>query len=96
MSCMDLLLVACYCFKITKFAKHCCATLERELGVQLLNRTTRKLSLTEAGSRIFAACQRMAEEYARIGEISQEAGTVPQGVLRMTAPITAGRVFLSR
>jgi DNA-binding transcriptional LysR family regulator len=72
------------------------ATLERELGVQLLNRTTRKLSLTEAGTRIFPACQRMAEEYARIGEISQEAGTVPQGVLRMTAPITAGRVFLSR
>jgi DNA-binding transcriptional LysR family regulator len=70
-------------------------TLEQELGVQLLNRTTRKLSLTEAGVRIFPACQRMAEEYVRIGEISQEAGSVPQGVLRMTAPITAGRIFLS-
>ncbi|WP_455209683.1 substrate binding domain-containing protein, partial [Kaarinaea lacus] len=30
------------------------------------------------------------------GEISHEASEAPQGVLRMTAPITAGRVFLSR
>lgn len=72
------------------------SALETDLGVQLLNRTTRKLSLTEAGTRIFPSCLRLAEEYLHIKEITQEASTLPRGDLRMTAPITAGRMFLSR
>lgn len=72
------------------------SALEQTLGVQLLNRTTRTLSLTDAGVQIFPACQRMAEEYARISEIGHEAAAQPRGIIRLTAPITAGRVFLSR
>jgi DNA-binding transcriptional LysR family regulator len=36
--------------------------LEDRLGVRLLNRTTRRLSLTEAGAGFYAACRRVVDE----------------------------------
>ena len=36
--------------------------LEEELGVRLLNRTTRRLALTEAGTRFHRRCQRILSE----------------------------------
>ena len=36
--------------------------LEDRLGVRLLNRTTRRLSLTEAGATFYAACRRVLDE----------------------------------
>ncbi|MDX1813142.1 MAG: LysR family transcriptional regulator, partial [Gammaproteobacteria bacterium] len=69
--------------------------LESELKVQLLYRTTRRLSLTEAGEKILPSCQRLAEEYRQVQDITQEVSSVPKGTLRITAPITAGRIFLS-
>src|SRR3546814_5695506 len=38
------------------------ARLEDRLGVRLLNRTTRRLSLAEAGATFYAACRRVLEE----------------------------------
>ncbi len=72
------------------------AALETRLGVQLLNRTTRRLSLTEAGAQIFPSCQKLAEEYRHIVDLTQEATSQPRGVVRLTAPVTAGRIFLAR
>jgi len=72
------------------------SALEKSLNVQLLNRTTRRLSLTEAGEDIFPSCQKMAEVYRRVLDITLEASSQPHGLLRVTAPVTAGRVFLSR
>ena len=68
--------------------------LEDELGVRLLNRTTRTLSLTDEG-RLFY--ERGARILVAIDEaessIAERAGT-PRGVLRLTAPDAYGRLVL--
>jgi len=66
------------------------AQLEEHLGVRLLNRTTRKLSLTEAGSDYY---QRATQVLAMIEEaessVAQEA-SIPRGTLRVTSSVTFG------
>lgn len=60
--------------------------LETVLGARLLNRTTRKLSLTEAGHSIREHCRRMAAE-VEASEISvQPLVSRPQGLFRVSAP----------
>jgi DNA-binding transcriptional LysR family regulator len=62
------------------------ANLERQLGVRLLNRTTRHLSLTEAGSVYFEQC-REALDILQAAESAVGAQTEhPRGVLKVTAP----------
>jgi DNA-binding transcriptional LysR family regulator len=62
------------------------ANLERQLGVRLLNRTTRHLSLTEAGSVYFEQCSE-ALDILQAAEAAVGAQTAhPQGVLKVTAP----------
>lgn len=70
------------------------AQLESQLGVQLLSRTTRKLSLTEVGERVYAASSSVRDS----AELAREAahthqGTV-EGTLRVTAPVGLGRTYL--
>lgn len=64
--------------------------LEAELGVRLLNRTTRTLSLTEAGKLYLGRIAPLLEE---LGHASEEALSVSKGVsgsLRMTASVAFG------
>jgi DNA-binding transcriptional LysR family regulator len=62
------------------------ANLERQLGVRLLNRTTRHLSLTEAGSVYFEQCSE-ALDILQAADAAVGAQTAhPQGVLKVTAP----------
>lgn len=67
------------------------AALEEELGVRLLNRTSRSLSLTPEGE----AFQQFAVEIVDTQEAAREmlspSGSGAKGLLRMTAPITLGR-----
>lgn len=71
----------------TAMASKHVAHLERQLGARLLNRTSRHLSLTEAGSAYLEQC-REALDSLQAGEaaigLSQEA---PRGVLKVTAPV---------
>ena len=60
--------------------------LEKELGVRLLNRTTRKLSLTEAGKTLHRHCVALiAEAEAAKDEINQTI-SAPRGLVRMSCP----------
>ena len=60
--------------------------LERQAGVPLLHRTTRKLTLTDAGQRFFVQCVQMCEAAARAqAELAAERQE-PSGELRMSAP----------
>lgn len=60
--------------------------LEKELGVRLLNRTTRKLSLTDAGKTFHRHCVALiAEAEAGKNAISQTLSS-PRGVVRMSCP----------
>lgn len=64
------------------------AKLEERLGVRLLHRTTRKVSLTEAGSHYFQHSQQIL---ASIDEMETQLGGlqhIPQGTLRISAPVS--------
>jgi DNA-binding transcriptional LysR family regulator len=70
-------------------SKHVLA-LEQSLGARLLNRNTRRLSLTEVGAVVHERYARILEE---IDEVERSAGalqTTPRGVLRITAPVSFG------
>jgi DNA-binding transcriptional LysR family regulator len=64
------------------------AKLEQALGVRLLNRSTRKLSLTEAGTAYYEHCARIVEEVESSQRAIAELQSVPRGLLKVTAPVT--------
>ncbi len=66
------------------------SALEERLAVKLLNRTTRKVSLTEAGQIYFHQCKPLIEglELAELAVTQMQ--SAPKGVLRVTAPVTYG------
>jgi DNA-binding transcriptional LysR family regulator len=71
------------------------AELERALGVDLLHRTTRRLTLTDAGSAYAERCNeivRLAEEANRA---VTDATEVPRGLLRVTADPVFGDAFVT-
>jgi len=69
--------------------------LEARLGVRLLQRTTRALSLTAEGEAFYAAARRIVGEIAALeAEISDRRGT-PHGLLRVTASLAFSTHFLA-
>ncbi|WP_459904167.1 LysR family transcriptional regulator [Caballeronia sp. HLA56] len=64
--------------------------LERESGVTLLHRSTRKLTLTEDGERCYAHCLRLIEAWKAASESLAQARDAPTGELRVAAPIGFG------
>ncbi len=60
--------------------------LEDELGVRLLNRTTRKLSLTEIGHAYFHEAQTIIHQVDMLQESVQDKSGKPKGLLRISAP----------
>lgn len=70
----------------TSVASKHVAKLEQSLGARLLNRSTRKLSLTEAGQAFYAHCVRLVEELEAAEQSIANLGVDPQGLLRVSAP----------
>lgn len=62
------------------------AELEAQLGVQLLQRTTRRLALTEVGQAYFGHCQAMLAEAEAAQEAIARATDVPRGLVRVSCP----------
>jgi DNA-binding transcriptional LysR family regulator len=70
------------------------AELESALGAKLLHRTTRRLTLTEDGSRFLVRASRIAREVENAAaEIAERRGKLV-GPLRISAPVTFGRLHL--
>ena len=65
--------------------------LERRLGVKLLMRTTRRLSLTHEGSAFLEDCQRMLADLANAEASVSAGGVKASGHLRITSPAGFGR-----
>jgi DNA-binding transcriptional LysR family regulator len=63
---------------------------EQDLGVRLLQRTTRRVSLTEVGELIFEAAGRIASEAEDIRAVAHRLDEEPRGLLRVTAPLDFG------
>lgn len=64
--------------------------LEDRLGVRLLNRTTRRLSLTEAGRTFYDGAHRMLSEAASAEAAVTQLAARPTGTLRLSVPMSFG------
>lgn len=69
--------------------------LEHRLGVRLLHRTTRSLSLTAEGQAFYARCRELLADLQNAeSEITSQSGA-PSGLLRVNAPLTFGVLHLA-
>ena len=66
-------------------------TLEAQLGVTLIQRTTRKLSLTAQGRAYYAECGEPLKQLRDAERVLSEAQRRPEGLLRVTVPMTLGQ-----
>lgn len=71
------------------------AELEAHLGVRLLDRTTRRMSLTESGQRFHERCVQLLADLAEAEDAVSESAIVPRGTLRLTAPISFAVGYLA-
>ncbi len=66
------------------------AELESYLGVRLLNRTTRRVSLTEAGERFLVRARGIIADFEEACREAASLGTQPRGRLRLNVPMSFG------
>lgn len=66
------------------------ANLEKELGIRLFQRSTRKLSPTEAGQAYFHRIESLVEELSQANSAVSDRSTQPSGTLRVTASVSFG------
>jgi DNA-binding transcriptional LysR family regulator len=71
------------------------AHLESHLGARLLNRTTRRLSLTESGSTYFERCQQILKDIEEAELAATQLTSVPRGTLRLTVPLVFGVLHIA-
>lgn len=71
------------------------AELEKLLGVRLLNRSTRQLSLTDEGRDYLMHCRHILQEVDNIEHLLESRRASPAGKLRITAPVMFGRLHLA-
>lgn len=62
------------------------SNLERALGVRLLNRTTRRINLTDEGSVYYSHCRNLHEEIAQVESMLSGSHVQPRGRLRVDSP----------
>jgi len=72
------------------------AALETHLGARLINRTTRRLSLTEPGQAFFDRAQQILGDIGEAEAIAGQHALQPRGLLRISAPLSFGVRSLGR
>ncbi len=70
------------------------AELEAQLGVRLLHRTTRKLSLTAVGEQYHRHCVAMREDAQAAADAVAQAQSEPSGTIRVACPVTLAQTTL--
>ncbi|MCG8492237.1 MAG: LysR family transcriptional regulator [Sneathiellales bacterium] len=68
--------------------------LEQRLGVRLLNRTTRSISLTDMGQEYYIRCRQILEDAEEAERSIQQQQENPQGFLKVSAPISLNQASL--
>lgn len=68
--------------------------LEEHLGVRLLNRTTRSVTLTEAGEGYFEYCRQIVETAKEAEHYAETLSSEPQGMLRISTPMDFGHIVV--
>ena len=69
--------------------------MEERLGVRLLNRTTRRISLTNEGEIYFENASRILKEIEEMEQQVARSRTTPKGLLRVNAPFGFGRTYIA-
>ena len=69
--------------------------LEAHMGARLLQRTTRSLALTELGAQVHAGCAQMLASAKEVHALAGSYSARPIGVIRVTAPIVFGQLWLA-
>lgn len=69
--------------------------LENRLGVQLLNRTTRKSSLTEAGQTFYRHAQNILTDTEDLNNLISQGSTKLRGTLKISLPVSFGLLHLT-
>ena len=64
--------------------------LESQLGVKLLNRSTRSVSATEAGTAYYQSCRIIAEQASTANQQMENLKSEPEGLLKITCPVNVG------
>jgi DNA-binding transcriptional LysR family regulator len=64
--------------------------LETQLGVKLLNRSTRSVALTEAGAEYYESCRIIAEQTQAANQKIENLKSEPEGLLKVTCPVNVG------
>ena len=64
------------------------SALEDRLGVRLINRTTRRISVTQEGTTYYESCKRIITDVAEAENAVSSAHAAPRGLLKITAPVT--------
>ncbi|AZO48346.1 MAG: LysR family transcriptional regulator [Mesorhizobium sp.] len=72
------------------------AALEREVGVRLLQRTTRSLNMTDAGRLYYEQSSQALRAIEQANLRLAEASAEPSGTIRISAPVGFGAYFLNR
>ena len=70
------------------------AQLEESLGVALLNRTTRQLSMTEAGKIYYYRSKQLLDDFSELEEYTSQMGRQVKGTLKISAPIDFGGIYM--
>ncbi|QJP09146.1 LysR substrate-binding domain-containing protein [Pseudomonas multiresinivorans] len=71
------------------------AELEARLNVRLLQRTTRKLALTDLGERYYRHCQAMLVEAEMADEVAAQLSAEPRGRVRLSCPVALAETSLN-
>ncbi|WP_267221395.1 LysR family transcriptional regulator [Dyella silvae] len=70
-------------------------SLEESLGTLLMNRSTRTVSLTEAGTQYYEDARRILEELESADRTASELAGPPSGLLRVTMPVAFGTLHVA-
>ena len=74
----------------TSVVSKCVARMERTLGVRLLNRTTRSISVTEIGQAFYARCAHIVAAAEEAEAMTAGMQSTPRGTLKVNVPVSFG------
>ena len=72
------------------------SNLEHSLGVRLLTRSTRSMSLTESGTAYYEQCARIAQAIEAAEQTVTRLQAQPRGILKVTTPVVFGGLYMAR
>lgn len=71
------------------------AALEKAMGAQLLNRTTRQVKITGPGAEFYERCRKIVDEFATAGHELARNQVEPEGIVKLNAPMSFGQLHLA-